>query len=46
MRDLHTWLLDGKLAVVVGQKFKHAEAARTQKFISDRKRSGKVILVP
>ncbi len=46
MRDLHSWLLDGKLTVVVGHEFKLVEAAKAQKFISDRKSSGKVVLVP
>lgn len=46
MRDLHTWLLDDKLTVVVGHEFKLVEAAKAQQFISDRKSSGKVVLVP
>ncbi|MBL7649445.1 MAG: NADPH:quinone oxidoreductase family protein [Candidatus Hydrogenedentes bacterium] len=46
MRDLHAWLLDGKLTVVVGHEFKLEEAARAHQFISDRKSSGKVVLVP
>lgn len=46
MRDLHTWLLDGKLTVVVGHEFKLEDAAEAQQFISDRKSSGKVVLVP
>lgn len=46
MRDLHTWLLDGKLTVVVGHEFKLVEAAKAQRFISERKSSGKVVLVP
>lgn len=46
MRDLHAWLLDGKLTVVVGNEFKLVDAAKAQQFISDRKSSGKVVLVP
>lgn len=46
MRDLHAWLMEGKLTVVVGHEFRLEEAAKAQQFISDRKSSGKVVLVP
>ena len=46
IRDLHTWLMDGKLDVIVGHEFPLDQAAAAHQFISDRKSSGKVVLVP
>lgn len=46
IRDLHTWLMDDKLTVVVGHEFPLVQAAEVHQFISDRKSSGKVVLVP
>ncbi len=44
IRDLHTWLLDGKLTVLAKHSFPLAQAAEAQQFISDRKSTGKVVL--
>lgn len=46
IRDLHTWLMEDKLQVIVGHEFPLEKAAEAQQFISDRKSSGKVVLVP
>jgi len=46
IRDLHTWLMEDKLQIVVGHEFPLAKAAEAHQFISDRKSSGKVVLVP
>jgi NADPH2:quinone reductase len=46
IRDLHTWLADDKLTVVAKHEFPLAQAAEAHQFISDRKSSGKVVLVP
>lgn len=44
IRDLHAWLLDGKLTVIAKHSFPLEQAAEAQQFISDRKSSGKVVL--
>jgi NADPH:quinone reductase len=46
MRDLHTWLAEDKLTVVANHEFKLDDAAKAHQFISDRKSTGKVVLVP
>lgn len=46
IRDLHTWLMEDKLTVVVGHEFPLEKAAEAHQFISDRKSSGKVVLAP
>ncbi|MCF6287073.1 MAG: zinc-binding dehydrogenase, partial [Candidatus Hydrogenedentes bacterium] len=46
MRDLHTWLADDKLTVVANHTFPLEDAAKAHQFISDRKSTGKVVLVP
>ncbi|MBI2425705.1 MAG: NADPH:quinone oxidoreductase family protein [Candidatus Hydrogenedentes bacterium] len=44
MRDLHTWLLDGKLEIIARHAFPLEEAARAHDFISGRQSVGKVVL--
>lgn len=44
LRDLHTWLLDGRIEIVAKHHFSIEHAAEAQQFISDRKSSGKVVL--
>jgi NADPH2:quinone reductase len=44
LRDLHTWLLEGRLEIIARHSFPLEEAAAAQQFISDRKSSGKVVL--
>jgi NADPH2:quinone reductase len=46
IRDLHTWLMEDKLQVIVGHEFPLEQAAEAQRMISERKTSGKVVLVP
>lgn len=46
IRDLHTWLMDGKLDVIVGHEFPLADAAEAHRRISARQTSGKVVLIP
>jgi len=46
LRDLHAWLMDDKLTVIVGHEFALEKAAEAHQFISDRKSSGKVVLLP
>ncbi len=43
LRDLHAWLLDGRLTVVAKHAFALEEAAAAQQFIADRKSVGKVV---
>lgn len=44
LRDLHTWLLEGRLEIIARHSFPLEEAAAAQQFISDRKSTGKVVL--
>ena len=44
LRDLHTWLLDGRLEIIAKHSFSIEQAAEAQQFISDRKSSGKVVI--
>lgn len=46
LRDLHHWLIDGRLTVIARHSFPLEKAAEAQQFISDRKSTGKVVLVP
>lgn len=44
IRDLHTWLAEGKLTVIARHSFPLEQAAAAHQFISDRKSLGKVVL--
>lgn len=44
LRDLHAWLIDGRITVVARHSFPLEQAAEAQQFISDRKSTGKVVL--
>ncbi|MCC6699411.1 MAG: NADPH:quinone oxidoreductase family protein [Candidatus Hydrogenedentes bacterium] len=44
--DLATWLSSGKLTVLAQHRFALEQAADAQQFISDRKSTGKVVLIP
>lgn len=44
--DLAMWLSSGKLTVLAQHRFALEQAAEAQQFISDRKSTGKVVLIP
>ena len=46
VRDLHAWLGAGTLKIIVRHRFPLEEAAAAQKFVSERKSVGKVVLTP
>lgn len=44
VRDLHTWLLDGKLKIIAEHSFPLEQVREAHQAISDRKTQGKVVL--
>ena len=46
IRDLTEWLSSGKLMILAEHRFPLEQAAEAQRFVSDRKSTGKVVLVP
>lgn len=46
VQHLHEWVSAGKLQIVAKHEFPLDKAAEAQQFISDRKSTGKVVLIP